>query len=586
VPDFTIVGDPAAISARVATMEEKAAVFAGVADGLDALDTGGWTGRAADRFREKFHTEPGKWRDAGTGFRRAASALSTYAAALGSAQSRARWAEDEYHRGDGVTAQARSAYDADVDHARQEAAAANAAGRPTTLTIEPFHDPGAAIRQGALDELASARADLEAAAHACAAEVRAGCAGAPEKRNWLESGLAFVGGVLLGAGESVWDLVQMGFDLQFGPMLDMLDLATGELTPEELAAKNQLEIDQAEALLSAIKDDPLEFGKNLGKSLLDWDTWSDDPARALGHLVPDLVVTLASGGAGASVRALRGLEGLHDISLLARPLHGLRSLRGLDLHDLTGLSHLDDAALAARIDSLSVADQARLLRRGEDMTPQSMESIFNPRFNGAPNDLRFFDNTYAGGAPRVASSHPLVDDPLVNLHGTGDPGSGTFWTDPSELLHTRTEAQAMDRMALRPEWYTKDAPGGGYQFSHRDEITVRDFSSREDMRMDAGPIAPQNRAEAVADWARKHSTPAPEHFDGAPVPDRQPGGATQYLSGLDDPAWTSNASTWTGPAPWVTATPEGAWAGFGAGATAGAAGSVAAGAAAEPGPAR
>ena len=581
MPDFTVKGNPDAILGRVATMRAKATTFESVAEGLDALSTDGWTGRAADRFREKFDTEPGRWRDAGVGFRRAASGLSVYASELRAAKSRAEWAEKEYHRGEQVTQDARSSYDSDVSRAKHEAATQNAAGHPTVLTILPFHDPGAAIRQGALDELSSARSDLESAAHECAGEVRAGCSGAPNKRNWLESGLAFVGGVFAGAGEAVWDLVEMGFNLQFGPMMDMMKLASGELTPEELAAKNDLKVEQAKALFTALKDDPIGFGKNLGKSLLDWDTWSDDPARALGHLVPDAIATVATGGAGASVRALRGLEGLHDIALLARPLHGLRSLKGLDLGDLSGLSHLDDASLASRIDALSPADQARLLRRGEDMSPQSMESLFNGRHNGAPNDMSFFHDTFTDGAPRVSADHPVVDGPLVNLHGRGDPGSGTFWTDPSELLTSRTESAAMDRMALRPEWYTKDAADGGYSFSHRDEISVRQFSPQEDMRMDAGPLAPQTQDVATDKWVATHDSPAPRDFDGIPNPETQPGGATQYVSGLDDGPWRSPVDTWTGPAPWVTATPDGAWGGFGAGAAGGFVASSAVGAAAD-----
>jgi hypothetical protein len=39
------------------------------------------------------------------------------------------------------------------------------------------------------------------------------------------------------------------------------------------------------------------------KAVLDWDTWRTNPARAAGHLLPDVAVALASGGAAASSRA-------------------------------------------------------------------------------------------------------------------------------------------------------------------------------------------------------------------------------------------------------------------------------------------
>lgn len=109
MPDFTIEGDPGAITAKVATMRQNATTFTSVAEGLESVTTDGWTGRAADRFREKFDTEPDRWRDAGDGFRRAADGLAVYAGELTRAQSRADWAHDEHARGDEVTRDARAA---------------------------------------------------------------------------------------------------------------------------------------------------------------------------------------------------------------------------------------------------------------------------------------------------------------------------------------------------------------------------------------------------------------------------------------------------------------------------------------------
>jgi hypothetical protein len=38
--------------------------------------------------------------------------------------------------------------------------------------------------------------------------------------------------------------------------------------------------------------------KELGKAALDWDTWAHDPARAVGHLIPNIALILATGGTG------------------------------------------------------------------------------------------------------------------------------------------------------------------------------------------------------------------------------------------------------------------------------------------------
>ena len=362
VPDFTIKGDPGAVRAKAGVARDKGASFRQVGESLAKVTTDGWTGRAADHFRDKFDAEPERWHKAGAGFERAAGALEVYADALADAQARADWAKGEYARGEQVTRDARAAYDADVARARREVADAAARGDTLTLTIIPFSDPGQAVRDGALSELGSARSALEASAQECAAGVRAGCADAPEKRNWLESAAAAVGGVFVGAGEAVWDLGKLVTSPVWKPLSDLQAVLSGNLTPEELAMTYQLTLEQAGALLQALKDDPVGFGQQLGKGVLDWDTWADDPSRALGHLVPDAIAAVFTGGTSAAVtRGLKGADALADLARLARGADGLDGLNdarhaadGLD--DLADLGHLDDLADTARLsdDSLSV----------------------------------------------------------------------------------------------------------------------------------------------------------------------------------------------------------------------------------------
>ncbi|WP_127573112.1 TNT domain-containing protein [Georgenia faecalis] len=345
VPSFVVDGDPGRIRARATLAREKAGVFTSTADALAKVSTGGWSGRAAERFRDALDTEPDRWRDAGTGFLTAAQALLSYADALESAQLRAQWARGEYERGEQVTGQARAAYDADVSQARREVAQAAAQGEHVTLTILPFTDPGGAVRDGALAELASARADLAAAGQVCATEVRAGCAAAPEERRWWESGLAAVGGFLQGAGEATWDLLTLpGSPISL--LQDSMALATGRLTPEEMAARYRMGVEQVGDMVTALREDPAEFGKTLGKAVLDWDTWADDPARALGHLVPDAVAAVVTAGAGAV--ATRGVKGTADVVDALGDL----STTGNRLDDVGDLGRLDDAGGLGRFDDV------------------------------------------------------------------------------------------------------------------------------------------------------------------------------------------------------------------------------------------
>ncbi|MBK6441126.1 MAG: hypothetical protein IPF90_03030 [Actinomycetales bacterium] len=386
--DFTIAGDPATIIAKAGELRARASTFTVVSQSLTTITTGGWTGRAAERFRDRFEVEPVRWEYAASGFFGASNALVAYAQALQSAQSQAAAARQEHARGEAETVRGRTAYDQDVAQARQRKAeweAANGEGT-YTLTIEPFHDSGAPIRSAAVSSLASARAALETAEHECARLVRAACDHAPASRNWLETGLAFIGGVLLGAGEAVWELGSMLNHLQFGPLYDLIDLASGNLTPEELAAKNQLKIEQAQAMWNALKADPLGFGKEVGKAVLDWDTWADDPARALGHLVPDAIVAVATGGAAtAATRGGRALQ---------RTLMVLKDLSGYDLLEagVRGAVRVGDD-LTAYLDDLNAG-----------RVVDSLVDRLDPRYlRPTPTDTRLLNDALAGNIDDIGA---------------------------------------------------------------------------------------------------------------------------------------------------------------------------------------
>lgn len=142
-------------------------------------------------------------------------------------------------------------------------------------------------------------------------------------------------------------------------------------------------------IYTGLSTDPVGFGQNLGKSLLDWDTWADDPARAIGHLVPDAIVAVATAGTGAiATRGMKGgadlLDGLSDLSRMER----LSDLGRLDrMDELAGLRRLDDLPDELRnlvdkpIGDLSPDDTRRLVDardavRVEPGTP--MQRVITP----------------------------------------------------------------------------------------------------------------------------------------------------------------------------------------------------------------
>ncbi|GAA3794285.1 putative T7SS-secreted protein [Cellulomonas soli] len=337
---FAVAGDPPTVRVRAAQARSTGYSLVGVGDALGRLTADGWSGRAADSFRESAGTEPRRWHDAGQAFIDASAAYYAFADALALTQAEAEAAAADYLRGDQTTRTARATWEAQTRSAQMATDPSLAIARAVIPLQEPFHDPGEAIRDAAETRYETAVAQLDAAAHTCAAAVRAASEAAPRRRNWFESGAAFVGGVLLGAGEAVWGMMTMQPGTPWSLLSSLWRVSTGDLTAEEWRAQWGLTLEGTEGLFAALTTDPVGFGVAFGKSMVDWDTWSDDPARALGHLVPDAALSVLNAGArGASVT-----DDVADAASATSRLGG----------------YLDDAtAAAARRQDYTLADGAQ-----------------------------------------------------------------------------------------------------------------------------------------------------------------------------------------------------------------------------------
>jgi hypothetical protein len=74
-PRALVPGDPAAIRANAGALKTRSDHVEKAGDGLVNIDTGAWTGPAADDFRDKFSYEPNKWYVAADSLATAADAL-------------------------------------------------------------------------------------------------------------------------------------------------------------------------------------------------------------------------------------------------------------------------------------------------------------------------------------------------------------------------------------------------------------------------------------------------------------------------------------------------------------------------------
>jgi hypothetical protein len=215
----------------------------------------------------------------------------------------------------------------------------------------------------------------------------------------------------------------------------------------------------AQGIYTGLTTDPIGFGKELGKSLLDWDTWADDPARAIGHLVPDAVAAVATAGTGAL--ATRGAKGGMDI------LDGLSDLNRLDnlsdLRHLDDLDHLDDLN---RLDEPFVPDLASMTNKEK----AELFGIDNPTegmrvwrvFGEAQDDLGGLERGSRPFGESWTPRNPLESDDFRRDAGLPDENPGRFLVEgilrnPSHVDDIRPALPLDGQPGGWPEYLIKNA---------------------------------------------------------------------------------------------------------------------------------
>jgi hypothetical protein len=194
-PKALVPGDVAAVTATMWALRSYGDALLEAGNGLTRIDTQeGWSGAAADQFRDRFQGEPGKWVEAGDSFHSAAEALDAYASTLQWAQQQAGEAIRLWNQAQAATAQAKDDHAHAVAQAEQDAAVKTASGVPTAPVTIPFHDPGEAGRQAARQQLDRARTQLKSAGDTANRTVGQARDKAPERPGfWSEVGDFFSG---------------------------------------------------------------------------------------------------------------------------------------------------------------------------------------------------------------------------------------------------------------------------------------------------------------------------------------------------------------------------------------------------------
>ncbi|MCI2422695.1 EndoU domain-containing protein [Saccharopolyspora sp. K220] len=181
-PKALIPGNTDSIRTTVWSMTIYGDLLHEAGAGLQRIDTEeGWSGEAADQFRDAFDGEPARWLEAGDCFHAASKALETYISTMTWAQGQATEAIRLWDEGQAATRHAAAEHDKAVQHA------------PPGTAVVPFADPGEATRQTARDMLDRARAQLATAGEVAADAVGKARDRAPEEPTWLEQAASAVG---------------------------------------------------------------------------------------------------------------------------------------------------------------------------------------------------------------------------------------------------------------------------------------------------------------------------------------------------------------------------------------------------------
>lgn len=303
-PTQLVHGDASAINASVSHLRNFANAFGETASGLSGVDTSHWTGSAAERFHAVYDPQPELWSKAQQACTGAADAMATYASTVTWAQGQARQAIDLYQQGQQATQQAQAAYTQQVDAYNTAAGDYNAAlaagDDPGSAPTQPgpFSDPGAAMRQQAQQLLDDARRRRDQAASDAARAVQTATSLAPATPSALGR-LAADAGDLVEGGVIADEHVVGGIVKGTAGIVDFVR-GLNPLDPYNLAhpAEYVDGLSNTAAGLVHMSLHPTQLVVALVGT-----GWGSDPFEAFGKLVPNVALTLATDGAGASAEA-------------------------------------------------------------------------------------------------------------------------------------------------------------------------------------------------------------------------------------------------------------------------------------------
>jgi RHS repeat-associated protein len=423
-----IYGSPDKLRTTASHLRDLQTSFDLVGEGLKGLDSSAIKGEAADAFRETVSIEPPKWFKGADAFGKAADALASFALTVEWAQRQAQTAIDKWKAGTKASSEALDAHNKKVDDYNSAADRYNAQPEdqrdPSSLPPKPgaFSDPGKAQMEEAQEILAEARKQRNAAADTARTAVQAARDAAPPKPSYAEQAM-----------DGLEELQVMQTHFGAGIVKGTAGLVTfvrgiNPTDPYNIThpAEYLTNLNNLASGLVLVANDPWGAGKQM------LDNFMKDPAEGFGRLVPDLLLTAATGGAGAGVKGVRVAAEAADLAGDAN-----RARRLID--DVPNGTHNrpDGQRLIDETDPVDLASGRMFLPQTDAVVPGTLPLAFTRRVESGYTVGRFFGPSWsstvddrleidAKGVVHVTDDgllltypHPVPGVPTLPESGTG-----------------------------------------------------------------------------------------------------------------------------------------------------------------------
>ncbi|MFE9041870.1 putative T7SS-secreted protein [Streptomyces sp. NPDC007818] len=439
-----IYGSPGKLRSTAAHLRDFSAAFNDVGLGLEGIDSESLQGQAADAFRRTVKLEPPKWFKGADAFEEAAKALDSFESTVTWAQGRAQAAIDLWKAGTKASEDALNAHKKKVDGFNDAVDKYNAMPAdkrdPATLPPRPgeFSDPGKDRMKEAQDILAEARRQRNSAAEAARAAVRKARDAAPPKPSYGEQ---------LKDGLDELELMKTHFAMgAIKGTAGIVNFVRGvnPLDPYNIThpAEYVTNLNSTVAGLVRVANDPWGTGKQM------LDDFMKDPAEGLGTLVPDAILTVATGGAGAGVKGVRLADELADAAKARRA------------DDLRETVRRPDGKRCGR-EPVDFATGRMFLPQEDVLLPGSLPLVFRRDFESSYRAGRWFGDSWSS-----TIDQRLTVDPIgVVLHG--EDNLLVPYPHPAPGAPVLPEAG--------PRWPLERHADGSYTLTDPETGTVRHF---------------------------------------------------------------------------------------------------------------